>query len=442
MAIPLFGSSVALFNRLGRVGKVATLSANCQANVVTVLTDIMGRYTGLDEFLTGQLAINREGLTRGVAAGLLGQLTDMARATLTEMVRQDQPARVSAPVTELVRQMRASVDSVKACVVTCSAVADGANVGDNVAVVTAVRGDGRTLEHVVAEVGRLVVTADSRTGGMTAGAEQVRYTGVANAAGVWDWDFPQGSGGNATANSVDAKTDTNSSIRNGGWDAWTGAVPDRWTTTGAFTKEVALVFGTAAAAVRVAAAASATLTQSFNSAAQSPTVLNPLSSLSFAVRVRGSAALTGGTLVVSLVDGAGATLLDDIAVSQSVSFALNGTGTAWVAKTGTLRLPRVIPTTGYAIRVAVNAPVGGAAILDHMAASPPVALYTGGPSVSVYGGATPANVTDGWTVTATNDRGGATYGLTWQSVWGRLFGFDSLLPSSGAPTVLDTLITS
>jgi hypothetical protein len=443
MAIPLTGSADALFPRLGRAGKAASQLMTAQSGVNTTIVDLLGRYAGAAEVSTAALAAQRDGLVRGVPNSLMAALKAAASSTLTEMVRADVPARTADPVGELVRQMKAAGASVPACAVTAAATPDGTNTGDGVAVLTTKRGDGLTLENTIAESARLSVTADSRTGGTPAGGDRLQFAGAKNTAGVWDWDWPQGSGAKTQLTAASAALDAGTAnlLRNGGFDTWATGVPTYWAVTGSPTEETSLVY--AGSAVRAGVGTTVTLTQPFADAAGTVRTLNPLQSVLFCLRVRGSAALSGGTLAVALVDGSGITLLDDTGASQSVSFALSGLGTSYVAKTGALRAPRVMPDV-YQLRVTITTPAGGDLLVDHLAAATAAALYPGGPGAAVFGGATPFAVGDGWGVVTTNDRAGATFGLTWQSLFARLFGTAGtvVLPSSGSPTVLDSLITA
>jgi hypothetical protein len=88
---------------------------------------------------------------------------------------------------------------------------------------------------------------------------------------------------------------------------------------------------------------------------------------------------------------------------------------------------------------------GRTAYVDHLALVPMAECYPGGPAIAVVSGVTPFAVGDGWTVLADNDRATQDYGFTWQAYMDRLFALRALrlqLPSSGTPTIPDTLINA
>jgi len=93
------------------------------------------------------------------------------------------------------------------------------------------------------------------------------------------------------------------------------------------------------------------------------------------------------------------------------------------------------------LRLWMNGPVadGSSIYIDEVAVVKGRELYSGGPYVAAFPGATPAVVEDAWTLTVTNDRGGAL-----QEWWNRAFAMadnDLLLPTSGTGTnIPDTVI--
>jgi hypothetical protein len=120
-----------------------------------------------------------------------------------------------------------------------------------------------------------------------------------------------------------------------------------------------------------------------------------------------------------------------------------GTSTAPYVKNA---LPRVLPATvRLRVRVSTAISSGTNIFIDRLAMGTISALYTGGPGAAIFSGNVPFIQGDGWNVTTTNDRGGSSNMGTFQALFDRLFNMRALgllLPSSGLPTIADTLISA
>lgn len=454
MAIDFNSTSASLFPRLGRVGYLLRKLNVAQFDSQTLVNDLLGRYPAIDEDLSASLAQSRDGLLRSIPGGLVGVEQQLAGLTLIRMVAADQPtkaASVEAALVELVRQMGVSAQSVAACTVTAAAtaIAAPANTGDGTIVVSTQRGDGLVNQNLIAEVGRIQCTTDSRTGGADAGAETFTWTGVPNLASPTDWDWPQGSGSTATiaqASPLINATSGPNLLVNGSFDNWTTTTIDNWTITGTATKETSVVFVAGGNAVKVTAGDTPIIHQLIDSTTGTTAKVDPLQSIAVSLKVRAqTATLTGGVLRIELADAAGV-INDDTGSPARVEFALTGVLTsAWSTVSGVIRTPAILPS-GLRIRVHVSTtPVSGNLYIDHFAAAPLTALYDGGPGVAVFAGSVAWFSGDGWTVAMTNNRAGATYLSTWNAFFDKLFAMRSLglmLPTSGAPTIADTLLTS
>jgi hypothetical protein len=82
--------------------------------------------------------------------------------------------------------------------------------------------------------------------------------------------------------------------------------------------------------------------------------------------------------------------------------------------------------------------------IDHLGMGAMTQLYAGGPAIAYFSGSTASLVKDVYSVTVTNNRGGASNLATMQTAADRVFGMRALnllLPSSGSPTVADALIS-
>jgi hypothetical protein len=187
------------------------------------------------------------------------------------------------------------------------------------------------------------------------------------------------------------------------------------------------------------------LYQPFDDSTGTSAALSAQSSYPFNCWLKADGAVTAGTMIVELTDSSGTILNDAQGNPSSLSINLTGLTTSWVAHNTTFRTP-VNPPDVIRIRYRISAAITGANVyLDHSALAAVTAMYTGGPGMSVFSGATPWVGGDGWTVTNANDYGGASYCATFQTDFDRVFDMKTLgmlLPSSGTPTIADTLITS
>lgn len=452
MAIDFNSGSNSLFPRLGRIGKALYILNPAQSATLTLANDLLGRYPAIDQDLSGPVAIARQGLISAIPSSWYGSAQQLAQATLLRMVAADQPTRagsIQEAMVELVRQMAAGSVSVKRCTVAATPTAFSYNVGNGQVVLATQRGDGLILENLFAETANVTCVADSATGGVAAGSERFQYVGTpTGAAQVSDYDWPLGSGANATANGASALVENPTGrnlLVNSSFDRWTGATVDNWTMSGTFSKESSLVYVAGGEAIRAAAGATPTLFQQFGLSAGTNATLTPLTSIAVAFWMRGSAALSGGTLRVELVDGSNAAINDATGNPARVDFALNGLGTTYAARSGIIRTPLVLPAV-YRLRINVQTtPAGGDLIVDHFAASTLNTSYQGGPGWAVFAGSTNWRSGDGAAVATTNDRGGASNLGTFQTLFDRLFGMRQLgllLASNSSPTIPDTLISS
>ncbi|VTS08133.1 hypothetical protein [Gemmata obscuriglobus] len=100
--------------------------------------------------------------------------------------------------------------------------------------------------------------------------------------------------------------------------------------------------------------------------------------------------------------------------------------TIYAAVNGVFRTPGVLPAT-MKLRVRMSTALTGAAVrIDDVCLTPLTAAYQGGPGLAIFSGATPFLKTDAWTAAATNNRGGASYGATFQCLLDRFFGLRAL----------------
>lgn len=223
-----------LYNRIGKLMGIA----KAQIDARSALQDRVkgtGSYSGVG--LDGQY----DSSTRYMISGVLDYFLNLTRTadtsitnaiggatkTVTEMVTADNanvPKSILPAMRELNRQMRstASPTTIYKNVVTQGSASYGAiNIGT-----------GKILLHTTpsqmspSETIRIECISDTTTGA-TAGRELFRVTGGLRVTDVGSNQWPGGSGANFTLASSDYN-DAKNTLTNGGFDSWTGGVPNGW----------------------------------------------------------------------------------------------------------------------------------------------------------------------------------------------------------------------
>jgi hypothetical protein len=460
MSLSFANAAGNLFNRLGRYGKLAHVSRTFQTDLKTYFDALMAQY---DSSVASPLQLPASGLaaqrdaTREAASAFMSSLSSNAGLTVTEMIKADKPTSawsLQESLEEVRRQMIAAPATIKLCTVTGSSAAGPTNSGDGVMVVSVKRGDGLSQELLYPEAAYVRCFFDSQTSGATSGQETFAYLGPVSAQSVWSPDYPINSGLTTFLSAIDATVDgtagtaSGNILVNGAFENFTANLPDNWTAvTGVagtdFQKSTATVYSGAASLQYIGGA---TLTN----LAQTLTTLSGtlLPSTSYAVNfwTKVSAVPAAGVLTVELVDGNNAVINDDQGVANSFTVALTGLTTSFAAKNGVFRMPKLVPSTvKIRLRLSTALSVGSNLFIDRMSMGSGTQAYPGGPGLWVFSGNTKFVVNDFFTLTTTNDYGGATNLSTFQWLLDRLLGtrqLGILFPSNGAPSISDTLITS
>jgi hypothetical protein len=460
-----------VFTSLGRAGRNAYIVNGAQVLQPVPLNELVALAYVNPAWVTGLVASYDSNIRTETSS--MGSWVNAAQIILQNLVTADNPTYgTSLPLAlfYLNQQMQAQGASVQSCTVTEATLADPANVGNGNLVVVLTRADGLLFQNVVAEPTTLAITADSYTGGATRGQEPWAFAGKPNVSslntgvrvGLWDWDWPQGSGVTTTGACVAANAYSQSNgnlLTNGDWLTWTGspAAPNNWNLvvgtwgTSIQQESVNILGGTYS--VRFNAGATLNeLTQQFSSStttgasAGTGAAAPPYTTITANLWLKAAGVISGGVMTVKLVDGSGTTINDQAGTPNSTTIALTAHSTSWVAHEVTFRLPIILPSA-VRLDIKITTALAGANLyMDWVAAAVPTNLYPGGPNVTLYSNpAAPFEAApdpDAYTLTFTNNRGGATYGATWQTLISRLFQTPGLiLPYSGAPTILDTLIT-
>lgn len=466
-----------VFTAIGRAGRNAYLVNGAQDDQGAPFSQLAALAYVNPAWISG-LSSSYDPLIRVGSSGMFGW-TQAVTSVFLGLVSADNPvAGASLPnaLRYLVEQMVAQSATVNECVITSTVIPDPANIGTGVAVVSTVRADGLTFQNTVAETSTLQITADSYTGGATANREPWQWSGTPNNSslgtgtpvGLWDWDWPTGSGAAATGAAVAASAAPGSGagatyLTNGNFAAWTTAGvtrADNWYlgpgTWGTTVEQVAGGIDGGFAVRFNAGATLNALTTQFGSSISDPTdpTAGTTSSLTdFTgyignVWLKATGVISAGVLTASLVDDTGAVVNDQAGTPNTATVTLSTVGSgAWENFAFAFRVPYTPPSI-LRLKLAITTALAGANLLmDWATLTLPTSLYPGGPNAAVFSNPEApfeaAPDPDAFTLDFTNDRAGASYGATFQSLFSRVFQTPGLiLPYDSPGTILDTLITA
>ena len=464
-----------IFAVFGRAGRNAYIINGAQ-DIQDVPFTQLAAFSYVDPNWIAPLAQSYDAGIRS-ETGSMGAWAQACATILQRLVAADDPAygtSLGSALAYLNAQMIAQGKTVKLCTIGASSAAEAGNVGNGSVFITTVRGDGLSLQNTVAEVGTILITSDSFTGGQTAGQEPWQWTGAPNVSslqtgtpvGLWDWDWPQGSGTSASGRCIAANQYASTSgnfLYNGDFENWTGGTPGltywnlavgTWGTS--IQRESSVVQGGTYSVRFNAGATLNELTQQFDTTSSSgatagtTAALSPFSGYAFNLWLRASGVISAGVMTVSLVDSTGTVINDQkgTANSQTITLSTIASG-SWTGVPIAFRTPVILPTDGIIrLKIKITTALAGANLyMANAAWCVPTNLYVGGPNVAIFSDLSDpyeaAPDPDGYQITFTNNRGGASYCATFQSLINRLFRAPTLiLPYDNSPTELDSLITS
>lgn len=453
MSIPLTGSG-GLFTRIGHIlGALNALNTARGTTLANHVATVYGDYTSADRSLAANLYTTLASYQSG-GSGLASALQSLAQQTVIQMAADDaaQPnASLFNALDYLINQMTGSSDSVTACSVGASSSAASGNTGNAVVALSAKTATGKVCENAFAEAASLVCTSDSVTGSATAGQERLAYTGIASVADSLSWLWPAGSGAGSALQAISASVSQSSSARqnqlnNGNFETFTSNTPAGWV-IGTGTAGTTVLKSTAqhydgSASLQLAGngTENTQLYQAFGVSTGTTRSLSPYTQYAVNLWVKTDSIPAAGALRIALTDGSGTVVNDTAGNANSVSIGLTTIGTTWTAVSAFFRTPRLVPSNGFRLELKLTTPLsnGVNAFVDRLALAQPTQPYPQAPAIAVFSGSTNLIAADSYTLTFTNDQGGA-----FQRGFDRLFGMRSLgllLPSSGSPTISASLI--
>jgi hypothetical protein len=483
MTIPLIGAG-GLYTRLGHLfgaladanalrGGPATARVLSGANLATRVNTVEADYaagTAVQQLLDGIFS-NLTSVQGGLSS-LFSDYATRAQNTLKAMYSIDQGVGATAPASvltasdlttalrALISQMTTAAASVNASVPAVGAqTAVGTPQGNPVFVFSVKNPQGQTLQYALAETLTAAATTDSQSGG-TLGNEGFSVRGQVAVSDVWSPLWPGGSGASYSGNLADGSksNSTGNLLVNSDFATYSTAnVPDNWTVaagvagTDVFNGTAGGPYAAGGGALQFTGTAGAVLdavTQTFNTpsnaapgAGGTPAVLKPDTQYAGNLWIKTSATPAAGVAEFALLDGTNAVVNDDQAVANLVTRTLTNISTTYVNFNFVFRTPAVLPATlKLRVRLSTALSTGVSAYFGRLAFREMSPVYAGGPHVAGFSGnarVIAGNSPDAWTFAVTQ-----TWGL-FQQYFERVFGMKALslqLPSSGTPTVADTLI--
>ena len=500
MALTLTGTN-GLMTRLGLLGGLAQSILNNQGNqaLTAPAKSIGAAYTSLlaqfastsaqsdvfDSFVSTILNPYR------VKPAALSQIKSLAQTLLVRQVNDDAVLaqyNVSFAFAELVRQMGSSalLDSkVSACTVaatTPAALAGVTNTGTPVVTSsivgaklpgTTTGSNAMNLQYVIPETMQVQCTADAATGGAQQYQEAFliqgepiavsdplawNYTTIYGATGV------NGSGGSLSTNVCNSAVYQGQGIggnllNNGDFLTFTTHLPNQWVavtgTAGTDFSDVGassagITGGQCLALLHTNAAIK--LTQQFGSGGgTSQTLLpNTVYALNFWAKKDTNAT---GIIEVALVDGTDTIINDNNGVNNKITLDLSTLDNTYSVTNGPhwayFRTPAVLPATIKLRLRTTTANQVANAYISGMSMRQSRQVYTGGPYVDVFSGATPSIAGDRYTAPFTNNYGAVGTGeVNFQTLFNWLFDLRTIsgpaaglqLPIVGTTLVADSLI--
>jgi FlaG/FlaF family flagellin (archaellin) len=445
MAVDLTGSSVGLFKRLGKLGKEYLRVVTAYGSTLDTSVEAIRAFwaTGAEGIVIDGLYSSRNSY-KTVHSGWLSALQSIMQNTVVEQVNDDTalPSKnLNAALSELIRQMTSTSDSILRGTSAASTTAYSGNKGDGKIKISFVNGYGDTLQYAYPETIKFLCTTDSTRFGETfsiAGAPKLAIT---------DANWPGGSGATGSLTLFDAAT--NSYIQNGNFDTWTSpsAAPDSWTvvvgTPGTNIVRDTSTKRSTSYALRFVNDGS-TLFKVKQQLSSSLIAANQVLCLNLWAKV--SASDSSGVVRFRLVDGSGAVISNDAGTANSFTADTNtGIGTSYTNLSGFFQMPRQLPTSGVFLEITQSVAMASPKTvnLSLIGLTKAIQLYNyGGPFCAGFSSASAHSAGDYFNSAITN----TVTNPTWVRASQRWLGMDTMGPQmyfpsvTSAETVADSLL--
>ena len=347
--------------------------------------------------------------------------------TLTEMVTADNgniPKNVLAALTELNRQMRAGSTSLLKNTITQGSVSyAGANVGNGKILL-----HGTPSQMSASETLTFQCISDTTTGA-SSGREVFQVTGGIRVSDPTSYLWPGGSGSNFTLASSDYISSLNT-LTNGGFDSWTGGVPDNWTVSTGISSISQLSSGVFrnGSALQYTGPTATVLTQT-----GSNRILGPNRRIIFGFwlkKVSGSGIPSFPVAEMTLRNAStGATLGNPVQA---------GGPTSWTLYWGSYTNDYYAPAADINVQLEINPGVANVYAIDCAFVYAPTQAGVNGQWLQIIGGSTDWRIGDYATVTISNDY--ASTVLAYSERFFAPFANGIELPTSASPTITNSVI--
>jgi hypothetical protein len=307
--------------------------------------------------------------------------------TLTEMVTADNDSiakTTNAALQELNRQMRSAGTSLYKNVVTQGSVSySGSNVGTGKVIL-----HGNPSQMSASETIRVQCISDTTTGAAL-GREVFRITGTARVADSTSYLWPGGSGCNATLASSDYN-DSKNTLQNGGFDNFTGGVPDGWTVLTGAASLSQLSSGTFrnGSALQHSGSVAGTISQT-----SAQVVLGPGKRILFGFWAKKVSGTQTTDVAMALATPTGDLVEQDAALLT----------TSWALNVFSYTMPFDAPATSVTVELRFSQDVGCVKAIDCAFVFVPSQYGVNGQFIQIIGGATDWRIGDYATVAITNN---------------------------------------
>lgn len=463
MALSFANAPGNCMNRIGKAGAIIKQLGLYQSTQKTLLIDtttgLMAQFVTEQDIqaVVGQAYISQTNNPDSICSFV----ASVAEQGLNRSVFRDNPQLAQnlsqlntlASLQELIRQMKVQNATVLAMTITGTPAAF-VGTGNGVVNFSAKRPlDGLVLENTFGETITILCSADSYTGGATAGNESFTATGQGTESDPFAFDWPLGSNCSKTLSAIDgdASNASNNVLNGSNFATWSSGLPSGWTapvTNGSdITQNNSITYGSGSSVQLTGDGVTLTqLAQQFNSSTGTTGTLSPLTQYGFCIFLRrdGTAAAQG-TLTVDLVDGNNNVINDVNGVANTFNFDLTALAPAFAGYIGVIRTPVIMPST-YSIRYRLSTALtnGRSVYLAKSSLGQMSQLYTSGPYIAVHAGSTPFVAGDYSFLPITNSRGAGGTLNTFQTLFARIFPQmiqnELLLPSSATPSLSDSVL--
>lgn len=365
---------------------------------------------------------------------------------ITLQVNDDTPVipyTVPQALSVLAAQMRANSQSVNRPTLGSSVTPGGGNIGDTTVAVSTTNKYGDPSDMTFAET--VTVTCTQATGGSSFAAT-LQAVGEALVPS-YDYRWPAGSGANVSVAVTDPAV--SGIVTDGAFANWSGTgnnTPTNWTIIDG--DAGVTVFKNAGGGLRTGSDA-ARITSDGSQPTQLAQAVTLSTNTVYAVTVQAkvSASDGSGIFVMQLTDGDGNVIQDD--AGNNLSYTRNMSAqvtTSYQNFTVFFATPRQLPVTVQVRYGLDTAPSSGKHLdLDLAAVVAATSLYNQGPYMAAIAGDTRTAVGDTYAVAFTNSLGSNSFVRGMDRVYSVRNMVDAngnqvYLPSSGSPTVLDSLV--